>query len=214
MGDMMENNLDEDTKRYTKMLQSGTDGDANSDDDDDSDSDALEKAEESDDGFNSAPLTPEEHQSALTVKKNEKNPLIVELPDEPTSVKAARWFSNPLFSNIAEVAKSVSNSQSKKIADNTAQEYDSDSDDNIDYVATISSDEEDADPASKKSKQGLNVEDILSSIPKTDKQVRHERRLKSLARLERKKKRLAKIAGDDEEFQVVAAEYDQGKKKR
>jgi len=205
IGDVVEQDMDDETKRYAKLLQSG----GNESGDDESENEP-EEAEDSDDGFNMDPLTPEEHKAVL--KKKKDNPLLVTLPEEPTSVKAARWFSNPLFSNINNVAKIASKSGSNDHTANEADDYDSDSDD-MENVNHISSDEEEElKPSRSKAKNmtGLTAEEILASIPKTDKQIRHERRLKSIARAERKKKRLAKQAGDDEEFKVVSGENSEG----
>merc|ERR1712070_198090 len=52
--------------------------------------------------------------------------------------------------------------------------------------------------------KGISADDILASMPKTDKQIRHERRLKKLERDERKKQRQMKRLGDRESgFELV-----------
>lgn len=211
--------VDGDTMAYAKLLKTGARSTSTSGgDSDDSDSDkggSSSSDDESDDGFHAEPLTPEEHAAAVVVEKKKKqkdsegNPLILSLPDDPASVKAARWFSNPLFANIANIAD-----QSKNTAGTDKDDYSSDSDDQED-VQMIDSDEdenedEDDQPKGKsknKSKnKGLSADDILASIPKTDKEKRHEKRLKALARAERKKKRLAKLAGEDEaDFEIVSS---------
>ena len=214
---MIETGMNDETARYTQLLNNG--GGEKADSGDENNDDELESAQDSDDGYNMEPLTPQEHLAAK--QRKEQNPLILTLPEEPTSVRAARWFSNPLFSTIADVAKSATKSNDKGVKQQSnPYDYDSDSDDDAQIVAQISSDEDDDIPnptktkTKTKSKQdsksaSLTAEEILASIPKTDKQVRHERRLKALARAERKKKRLAKLAGDDEEFQVVTVENDE-----
>ena len=204
IADMVEQDMDEETKRYAQLLHNGTSAKDDSEDEEGSD-DELEDAQDSDDGFHDDPVTPEEHEASLK-KKKEENPLIVTLPDEPSSVKAARWFSNPLFANITDAARSASKFASLDAVKKDAQDYDSDSDDEMNEVAQISSDEESAEKPKRKAKpkSGLTAEEILASIPKTDKQIRHEKRLKALARAERKKKRLAKLAGDEEDFQIVS----------
>lgn len=209
---MIETDMNDETARYTQLLNNG--GGEKADSGDENNDDELESVQDSDDGYNMEPLTPQEHQAVQ--KRKEQNPLIMSLPEEPTSVKAARWFSNPLFSTIADVAKSATKSAEKNVKQNNPYDYDSDSDDEAQVVAQISSDEDDEIPEKTKTKskqnskpEGLTAEKILASIPKTDKQIRHERRLKALARAERKKKRLAKLAGDDEEFQIVSGENDE-----
>lgn len=65
-------------------------------------------------------------------------------------------------------------------------------------------------PNSKK-KAGLDAEEVFASMPKTDKQLRHEKRIKAIAREERRQTRKARKAGGDLEgnpgdFEVAAAE--------
>lgn len=251
----LETNMDDETKRYAQLLQAGPGGDDDSDKDTDND---ASDSEESDDGYHETPVTPEEHaasksniesgqdKSKSTTYKDSKNsnPLIVQLPEEGASVRAARWFSNPLFQNIASVAVNSSSKSSKmgaseKNAAATMDGDDYDSEDNGDNnnndvieVAHIGSDDDDDEDvdmdkptsrrgpvASKKNKKKqqkagrkiddpdrkMTAEEILASIPRTDKQIRHERRVKALGRAERKKKRVAKAAGEEEgDFEIVS----------
>ena len=65
------------------------------------------------------------------------------------------------------------------------------------------------EPAGKKMK-GLDAEAIYALMPKTDKQVRHEKRIKAIAREERRQARKARMAGGDldGDFEVAAADDD------
>ena len=186
--------IGEDMKTYAKMLQ----GAAGSDDEDSSDSD------ESDDGFNAEPVTPEVHAAMQRKKKEDaenSNPLIHKMEEEPTSVKAARWFSNPLFESIQKTAMSAT-----QTAEDAAAESDS-SDEESQSEQEDESDSEDERPAKKKSKTSVTAEEILASMPMTDKQKRHEKRMKQKAKDERKQARLAKKLGDEEgEFELAPAD--------
>mmetsp|Transcript_65605 Transcript_65605/g.97143 ORF Transcript_65605/g.97143 Transcript_65605/m.97143 type:complete len:1026 (+) Transcript_65605:290-3367(+) len=221
--------INNDTKTYAKMLQG-----ANDSDDDSDDEDAAESSDDDDDdGFHSAPLTPAEHTAKREAKRSakqqdpgeSKNPLIHELPDEPTSVKTARWFSNPLFESIEGAAQSASLTGFKDAiaggADGDNDELDSDDEDE---VQSMSSDDED-NPKSKKKKRrqknanmkdeddlqpsSITADDVLAMMPKTDKQIRHERRKKAMEREERKKSRRARQMGEIEGgFETAPAAVD------
>lgn len=198
---------DRDMETYTKMLQGGQD------------SDVEEESDEDDDGFDEEPLTPAEHKTKLKTKKVHKddNPLIYKIPEEPTSAKTARWFSNPLFESIGATAQLAAMSM-KKGKDRDAHEIDFDSDDD-DVLNMSSEDEDDVKPKRKKARvatksmkeaekesAGISAEDVWAAMPKTDKQIRHERRLKALERQERKKAKKARQAGETGEgFEVAAA---------
>ena len=211
--------IDRDTKRYAQMLQQqGKDSDDSSDDED-------EHSDDDDDGFHSAPLTPKEHEARRKEKVKaresaESNPLIYQLPSEPTSVKTARWFSNPVFENIGISAQTsaadlrgasgaaedfVSDESSDEEVGNAragAYESDSGSDEDDD------SDEEGQRPLSKRQKrEEITADDVLAMMPKTDKQKRHEKRLKAMEREERRKARRARLAGEVEGgFEVAPAD--------
>ncbi|CAB9518567.1 27S pre-rRNA (guanosine(2922)-2'-O)-methyltransferase [Seminavis robusta] len=176
-----EQSLSHDAKTYAEMLSGPRDSDDSSDDDD------KESDDDDDDGFKSEPMTPEEFAAtkrSLQAKKEKeqqnKNPLIHTIGEETTSAKTARWFSNPLFANIGQKAESAAARDQKK----------------------------------KKSKdtpklKGLDAEEVLASMPKTDKQKRHEKRLKDMARDERKKARKAKKLGEAEAaFEIAPANDD------
>jgi AdoMet-dependent rRNA methyltransferase SPB1 len=211
--------MDDDTKKYAEMLQ----GPKDSDNDDSSDDEEVHDSD--DDGFNSTPMTPEEHSRQKSKKVDQQslkdqNPLIHRLPEESTSVKTARWFSNPLFENIGTTASfatmtGVKGVSSKKDID----DYDSDSDGN-DIEELSDGDEESTPKLTKKSSKRkklevdsdddsdddapLTAESILDMMPKTDKQLRHEKRLKSKLRMEKKKARREKLSGEaDSAFEVV-----------
>ncbi len=221
--------MNEDTKKYSEMLQGPRDSDDSSDDDEEG------VSSDDDDGFNSAPVTPAEHKKRVKQKAlkksdatttNESNPLIHRLPEESTSTKTARWFSNPLFENIGTTASFAAMSGPNAVASSVGRsdnkdDFDSESD--ADVVEELSSDEEKVskkDSKRKKSKKSRNDKDdesdndapitadsVLATMPKTDKQIRHEKRLKALERAERKKARQARMAGEPVGgFEVVEAE--------
>lgn len=172
-----------DTKAYAKLLQGGGE-----DSDDDGDAATSEEEEGDSDGFDDEPMTPKEHASRsknIFAKPKESNPLIHKFADEPTSVKTARWFSNPLFANIGKAAEDAAVKASTTIVA-----------DLLDNVKLQSTDANDMKP--------IAGEDVFASMPKTDKQRRHDRRLKQMERDERKKSRRAKKVGDtDTDFQLV-----------
>mmetsp|Transcript_5706 Transcript_5706/g.8547 ORF Transcript_5706/g.8547 Transcript_5706/m.8547 type:complete len:1066 (-) Transcript_5706:94-3291(-) len=219
--------MGEDTKAYAKMLQ----GQKDSDDDDSDNEEGASSSDDDDDGFRSIPMTPEEHAKNVRTKKKkqekpeEGNPLIHTLPEEPASMKSARWFSNPLFESIGTTASLAAmsgptgdSSPTDNIDDDASDNHDSDE------VEQLSSDDErptqknsrksSKTKGNKKSKEdddasskGLNAEEILAMMPKTDKQIRHEKRLKAMERMERKKARRARLAGEPEGgFEVVDKE--------
>lgn len=242
--EMMSNNtsgIDADTKAYAKLLRGNKDSD-------DSDSSEDEDADdESDDGFNAAPLTPKEFNSRKKEKEKMKqkkgteeqqtaeedhNPLIYKLPEDPTSVKTSRWFSNPLFesiSNNASMATLPDNIKGKgaSLSDDDGDDFDSMSEDAEDVQQLSSDDEKPAKKKSKKNKNNrsadgdeeggdhLTAESVLASMPKTDKQIRHEKRKKAAEREQRKLARRAKAAGEPEGgFEIVDAESDDEEKKK
>ena len=226
--------VDNDTKTYAKMLQ----GPKDSDDEDSSDTEG--NSDDDEDGFRSTPMTPEEHNLMRKSKSKSKeggvshlesNPLIHTLKEDSTSVKAARWFSNPLFDSIGATASlaAISGPDGVKTSNPTSiDDYSSSEDEGV--VQHLSSDDEEK-VASKKSKgkkksKHINEEDmseeasskepvtadeVLAMMPKTDKQIRHEKRLKSMERMERKKARRARAAGEPEGGFEVVEEDDRAK---
>jgi AdoMet-dependent rRNA methyltransferase SPB1 len=187
--------IGQDTKAYVKLLQ----GENASDEE----SNGQSSEDESDDGFNAEPMTPDQH-AALIDKRNsvtaKTNPLLHKFDEESASARTARWFSNPLFENIAKTGNNESEDDDNEISANYSEgSSDSESDE---HIATEASSNK-----SKKRKIGLDADEILDMIPKTDKQIRHEKRLKQMARDERKKARRAKKLGEQEEdFEIAPAD--------
>ena len=199
--------INRDTETYAKMLQGPMDSDDEEDD-----------SEEEDDGFHDEPLTPSEHKTKRVKLEKASNPLIYKLPEESTSVKTARWFSNPLFESIGNTAQLAAMTGTKEMSRDSGEvDFDSD-EEGTDDVLEMSSEDEDDKPRKGKRKatsstkkeekdesSGLTAEDVLAAMPKTDKQIRHEKRLKALERQERKKARRARQAGETEgDFEITA----------
>ena len=205
-----EEKLGTDAKAYAELLQ-GPKGDSDADDDDDS------SDEDEEDGFHSEPMTPEEFAAAkAAVAKKDRNPLIHQFEEEPTSAKTARWFSNPLFASIGQQAESAvepndSAMDSKRKRKVREEESDSDSEsDSEDNRVDAKVSQKKPDDKRSKAKKGLDAEEVLAQMPKTDKQIRHEKRLKALAREERKKARKAKKLGEQEAaFEIAPADDDE-----
>lgn len=235
---------EKDTKAYAKILQGPKDSDDDSDGQDEVErrpGDNLGN-DDDDDGFHADPVTPKEHSKNLQKtkerrskgeKEEEGNPLIYTLPQEPTSIKTARWFSNPLFESIGTTASlaTMSKGQSSSGTSNKGDDIDSDADDQsnvnteMDAVEQIGSDDENdlvkkkrrkgekgrkaSDDAKKSSKNGvLTADDVIAMMPKTDKQVRHEKRLKAIEKVEKKKARLSKRDDNPAGFDVVENDED------
>ena len=126
-------------------------------------------------------------------------------------MKTSRWFGNPLFESIENAARSASFA-----ARGAADDADEDEDEE-DEVRNLDSDEEDGNAGRRKkarrardaSARGagkgdgkgdggnapLDPEDIIASMPKTDKQKRHEKRLESMGRMERRNTRRERALG-------------------
>jgi len=213
-----EQTLSNDARTYAEMLQ----GPRDSDDEDSSDEDD----EDNDDGFNAEPMTPEEFAAVkreVQEKPKDRNPLIHTLGEDSASAKTARWFSNPLFANIGQAAESAAATPSKDeggrkkrkpvaqdavVDDSEGEESDSeDEDEQIKGPAKAKG--KDKDKKKTPSVKGLDAEEVLKSMPKTDKEKRHEKRLKAMARDERKKARKAKKLGEAEAaFEIAPANDD------
>jgi AdoMet-dependent rRNA methyltransferase SPB1 len=146
------------------------------------------------------------------------NPLIHEFPDEPVSIKTARWFSNPLFAALGEQAEAAAEDKDGRVPEVDAISSDEDNEaENSDDEISVDGDDEDSQDEekpkkkAKKGSKGLDANDVLASMPKTDKQIRHEKRLKALERNERRQVRKAKILGETEgEFDLAPAQDDEG----
>lgn len=214
--DMM---MDDDTKTYAKMLQGPKESDEESSGDEEEGS-----SSEDDDGFHSVPVTPSEHKKKTVHKQDQKesieqNPLIHRLAEESSSIKTARWFSNPLFENIGTAASFATMAGPKgnnADASSDIDDYDNESDD----VEELNSDEDVPQTTKGRRKKqksrndiesdddnalgSLTADSVLAMMPKTDKQIRHEKRLKANERKERKLARRARIAGEVQGgFEVV-----------
>jgi AdoMet-dependent rRNA methyltransferase SPB1 len=193
--------IDYDTKTYAKMLQGPRDSDdedASSDEDDDDD----------DDGYGADPMTPQEfaaNKSKKSTPASDSNPLIHKFADEPSSIKTARWFSNPLFQNIGQAAEKAITKKNAKTSRRAVN-------DNVDYDSSDNSGDDDDDDSVgvkgvKKSSKGLDADDVLAMIPKTDKQKRHERRLKAMERdVYRKARKARKLGEEEREFELAPAD--------
>jgi AdoMet-dependent rRNA methyltransferase SPB1 len=183
--------IDEETKRYAQILQGGKDSDEESNS---TDSDA---------------------DSAVGEAFQDNNPLIYEPPEpkESVSAKTARWFSNPLFETIGIAAHAASSGDKKEkklsLEELTSLASDDDGEESLDDedLVSASDDNDDSEKVTKprlhsKRKAGLDVEEILANWPKTEKQTRHEKRLKAMERKERKEAKRSKL--NDEGFEVVS----------
>ena len=225
--------MDADSRRYAEMLQGANDSDDLSGNDEEND----------DDGFDADPMTPEEAAAAAKTKriKNESNPLIHTLPEEPSAVKTARWFSNPLFASIGQAAESATQGNKAENKHDVEMEEppstdddgsDSDADDESEEQPKsrknhnakkrkVESDDENAEEEDetptrsrnqkkqKKKRAGLDADEVLAMMPKTDKEKRHEKRLKALSRDERRQARKAKKLGESEgDFDLAPAHVD------
>jgi len=215
-----------DTKAYMQLLHGPKDSD------DEGSNSASSDSEDDKDAFHDDPMTPEEHAAARSIvanasgKKNgskfpkETNPLIHKFAaDESSSAKTARWFSNPLFARIGEAAaqSAAPPSSDKRKSSKRKLEQGSDSEQN----ESVGSDSSDSDggerpPNPTKEKKmnqsvGLNADEVFAMIPRTDKQVRHDRRLKRMAREERRKAHREQRLEDGEgEFELVPGSHNAG----
>ena len=218
----VEQTLSNDTKAYAELLN----GTKDSDDEDSSDDDE-DAVSDDDDGFKAEPMTPEEFGIRRQAKKDEKerNPLISKMGEESASAKTARWFSNPLFASIGQKAESAAMpsttaAASKKAANEERQAKkrkvvsDDDDEEAADRTNSDADDEsEDMESSSKKKPkkkmQGIDADEVWDMMPKTDKQKRHDKRLKDMAKEERKKIKKAKKLGEAEKaFEIAPGEDD------
>lgn len=202
--------LNEDTRKYAEMLQ----GPKDSDDEDGSSSDEAEDGDD-DDGFHSEPMTPGEHNAkrrkTSATGSDDSNPLIHKFNDESKSLKTARWFSNPLFSSIGQAAESAQGDDQ----DASHDESEAESDDNeADEKPNLKPKKRNGNGRNRKETLSsesetdeMNAENILAMMPKTDKEKRHEKRIKAIERDERRQSRKAKRLGEQEgEFDLAPAE--------
>lgn len=213
--------MDDDTKKYAEMLQGPKDSDEDSSDDDREDA----YSSDDDDGFHDTPVTPSEHKEKKTKKSDpvDANPLIHRLKDEATSIKAARWFSNPLFENIGTTASfaTMTGTEGTK-SGKDIDDYDDSEEEQS--VQELSDDEDVKRKKNRKNKRKqtqnsdssedeedgpMTADDVLAMMPKTDKQIRHEKRMKALERKERRDARRARMAGETGDFEVVEGEAEE-----
>lgn len=231
----------QDTIAYAKLLHGPRDGDEDSDDDDDDDNDADDESEEDDDRFHAEPDTAETHAEPDTAKAHAEllrqrkelkaahrgNPLIQKFDDEPSSAKAARWFSNPLFESIQKAAQAAigESKDGEECSEDDSEDDSSDAGGQIENDSeeddSSTSEHEDQSPqarakgkgpgkkeaeADKKLAVDMTADEVLALMPMTDKQKRHIKRLKQIALDERKQARRArKMADDEAEFEVAPA---------
>mmetsp|Transcript_24827 Transcript_24827/g.44650 ORF Transcript_24827/g.44650 Transcript_24827/m.44650 type:complete len:1047 (+) Transcript_24827:68-3208(+) len=225
-----------DAKAYAVLLEGARDSeDDDSDDDYDSEEDGnvvrdgsdkikkkklvtVDEDEEEDD------MSLEDEPKKKKMEEEVVNPLIFKLNDDPASVKTSRWFSNPLFESIENTARSASFAAEQRADDDDADE------DEDDDVQNLSDEEERPSKKRKKPRHSktnddgdspMDADDIIASMPKTDKQKRHEKRLKSIGRMERRDARREREAGmEGAAFKVAPItddddnmSLDEGKKK-
>jgi AdoMet-dependent rRNA methyltransferase SPB1 len=192
-----------DVKAYAKLLQGGGAHD-------DSDDDDPSHEESDDDGFAAEPMTPTEFQDHSS--SSNKNPLVhqFDIP-ESKSMKTARWFSNPLFASLGQ---SIAQATTLPVRTQDTHLDDSEAESNDD-ISVPSGPARKGKKASQKAKshdaedETLTADAVIASMPKTDKQIRHEKRLKMMERDERKKaKRLQKMGDTEQELQFVSAGED------
>eukprot|EP00548_Thalassiothrix_antarctica_P005091 CAMPEP_0194136772 /NCGR_PEP_ID=MMETSP0152-20130528/6769_1 /TAXON_ID=1049557 /ORGANISM="Thalassiothrix antarctica, Strain L6-D1" /LENGTH=1043 /DNA_ID=CAMNT_0038833567 /DNA_START=175 /DNA_END=3306 /DNA_ORIENTATION=- len=204
--------LDHDTQKYAELLGGRTQ-------DDDSD---YDESESDDDGFNDEPVSPDEHNKKSKKKQKEKtsssqqpkepHPLLHTL-EAPRDVKTARWFSNPLFEKMGNMAALASMDTPGGGKENDEDDFSSDEDQEMETESVEDEVEEEEEEEEVKSTKlrGLDAEEVFAAMPKTDKQKRHEKRIKALQRDERRQKRKEKKAGNDIKggFEVAAADSDE-----
>ena len=159
------------------------------------DSDESDGASSSDDGFFSdEDGSGDEEETASRKKKarkvareasnKESNPLLVKRTGESRSTKVERFMSNPLFDGLdddeeEEEKKMEDDEESGDEKPNTA-----DASGNVTYGT--------------KTKKGkvLNADDVMSLMPRTDKEIRHAQRQKANERLARRDDKREALKGD------------------
>jgi len=193
-----------DTKTYAKLLEGPKDSDSGS-------SDGYVSSGEESDGFHIS----EEHKD-----NREKNPLIHTFPVEPTSVKTTRWFSNPLFETIENTASLATVEGRSKFSSSKANAnvYDSDDIESQEHISNEDSSCKKSKVVRKRSRRKVLVQNcevdspitadaVLEMMPKTDKQIRHEKRVKAIERKNRQLSRRARSHDNPEaSFEVVTGD--------
>jgi len=207
VGDSAVGGLSTDALQYAKMLNVGSKGTSGGTREEDNSGD--EGPESDDPGSDEDGVTIE--MSGLAgqpvAKKAEDGGVVKGLIHEmaePTSAKTERWFSNPLFDSISGGDSSKKGKSKGAAADVPDIDLSSDDDDDDD-------DEGDDTPTKKRKIEGgrgrrpgtmTEAEKIIADMPLTDKERRHQKRVKVIERNERKKARKAAETADG--FEVVA----------
>jgi AdoMet-dependent rRNA methyltransferase SPB1 len=183
--------VDGETAAYAKMLTGAQDSD---DSNGESSSDDGFFSDENDDDADSDDEKPKAAAAEkLKGKAAKSNPLIVKKEEEARSVKVSRFLSNPLFEGLDEDENSADDENGNAAAVNSDDDGDS---------------SDDEDQPRKKTK-GLKADDILAMMPKTDKELRHEKRARANDRLNRRDKRREKLAGEN--LEIVESEQPDNK---
>merc|ERR1712161_73427 len=91
-----------------------------------------------------------------------KNPLIHEFPDDPTPLKTARWFSNPLFAEIGQTVNAATAN-----SNNNGDTNDSSSRDIIDPLVDNDNDEDNRNDAAAEAEAKASITIAPSLIPPT-----------------------------------------------
>lgn len=227
------NGMDYDKRQYVQLLtgknisktsnyKKRNDGDSSDDDNNNADRDSDDSDDDNDndsDGFHDEPMTPDEYQQkkkSTTIQNNNRNSLIHKFDDsEPKSATTARWFSNPLFATMGQMAKTTDTKNTKKRGHVDVSDNDTDggSDIDTDGGSDIDGNEKRRNNNNKTKNNSKNkkltADDVLAMMPRTDKQRRHEKRLKTMEKDAWKKELRAKKAGiDDGDMQIVARNDD------
>jgi hypothetical protein len=147
------------------------------------DSDDSGGESSSDDGFFSDGDAGEGEPAKKARRGAKANPLIVKFDDESRDKKVSRFMANPLFDGLEDEEEEEEGGASGSDSDSGAGSR----------------------PAKKKGKKAaLSADDVLAMMPKTDKELRHEKRKMANERMGRRDQRREKIAGDA--MEIVAAE--------
>ena len=218
-------------------------------------SDTESEAEEEEEGEGEDVMDDSDEEEGEGGRRGQQHPLLIDPKVfegvEKGGAKVARWFSNPVFESLvggagieedaeeeeeeggkkkrkrraAEASDSEDEDQGREEEEEEGEEESEEEDDEAKATAIKKATAVKAALAAKQKKQTL-VDDILASLPKTDKQVRHEKRTKTRARRERleaKKMKLGDPEGEmdveEQEMELVEAGADpekteRGKKRR
>jgi len=243
---------DGDMSGYVELLTGKRKGDDEESEGEKSDTESEPEEEGEDNVMDFSDDDDEEEGGKEGGRKGQQHPLLVDPKVfeglEKGGAKVARWFSNPVFESLVggaglgeeedeeeegregekkrRVAQaSDSEDEEEEEEEEKKEEEESEEDDEAKATTIRKATAVKAALAAKEKKQTL-VDEILASLPKTDKQVRHEKRSKDRERRERlaaKKLRLADPEGavdvEEQEMELVEAGADpekteRGKKRR